>query len=40
MINKHLGFYEADNKQKANDIHIFTSNPKHKDLIESIIEGG
>ncbi len=39
MINKHLGFYEADNNQKSNDIHIFASNGKHKDLIESIIEG-
>jgi len=40
MINKHLGFYEADNNQKTSDIHIYTSSEKHKDLIESILEGG
>jgi len=39
MISKHLGFYEIDNEQKSNDIHIYTSNPKHKGLIEDIIEG-
>jgi phage terminase small subunit len=39
MISKHLGFYEIDNEQKSDDIHIYTSNPKHKGLIEDIIEG-
>lgn len=39
MINKHLGFYEADNKQKVNEITIFASNDKHKELIKGIIYG-
>lgn len=39
MINKHLGFYEADNKQKANEITIFASNEKHSKIIEGIISG-
>ena len=39
MINKHLGFYEKDNKQKANDIHIHAANEEHSILIQSIING-
>ena len=39
MINKHLGFYEIDNKQKTNEINIFTSNDKHKTIIEDILQG-
>lgn len=39
MINKHLGFYEVDNKQKAAVINITTSNDKHKELVESIMNG-
>lgn len=39
MLNKHLGFYEADNRQKSNEINIFASNEKHATLINSIING-
>lgn len=39
MINKHLGFYEIDNKQKANSIIISASNDEHKKIIENLIEG-
>lgn len=40
MINKHIGFYEVDNKQKATQILISASNEDHKSIIEGIIEGG
>ena len=39
MINKHLGFYEADNQQKATEINISTTNEKHMLLVENIING-
>lgn len=39
MINKHLGFYEADNKQKADEINIFTSNDGHAAIVNKILSG-
>jgi phage terminase small subunit len=39
MINKHIGFYEKDNSQKTNEIHIHTGKEEHKTLIETIIQG-
>lgn len=39
MINKHVGFYEIDNRQKASEIIVTASNEKHKALIEDIIAG-
>lgn len=39
MVNKHLGFYEADNKQKSNDINIFASNEKHMTIVSNILNG-
>jgi phage terminase small subunit len=39
MINKHVGFYEVDNQQKAAVINITTSNDKHKALVEGIMNG-
>ena len=39
MINKHIGFYEVDNRQKAAKINIVASNEKHKKLIEGILKG-
>lgn len=39
MLNKHIGFYEADNKQKTNDIHIHTTNEKHLTIVEKILNG-
>ena len=39
MINKHLGFYEVDNQQKASSIVISASNADHKAIIEGILEG-
>ena len=38
MINKHIGFYEADNKQKASEINVYASNEKHATLIQNILE--
>lgn len=38
-VNKHLGFYELDNTQKATEINIVATNEAHKDLIEGIING-
>lgn len=40
MINKHIGFYEVDNKQKAAVINITTSNDKHKSIVERLLKGG
>lgn len=39
MINKHVGFYEVDNKQKATVINITASNDAHKKLMDDIIKG-
>lgn len=39
MINKHIGFYEVDNKQKAAKIEITASNDKHAKMIEELING-
>ena len=39
MINKHVGFYEVDNKQKASIINITASNEKHKSIINNILKG-
>lgn len=39
MMNKHLGFYEADNQQKSDEINIFTSNDKHMTIVEKILNG-
>jgi len=39
MINRHIGFYEKDNLQKVPEITIITSNERHKDLINNILEG-
>lgn len=39
MINKHIGFYEVDNMQKASSIVISASNEDHKAIIEGILEG-
>lgn len=39
MMNKHLGFYEADNKQKASEINILASNEGHAKIINKIISG-
>lgn len=39
MVNKHIGFYEVDNKQKASVINITTSNDKHKAIVEGIMNG-
>ena len=39
MINKHVGFYEVDNQQKAAVINITTTNDKHKALVEGIMNG-
>ncbi len=38
MINRHVGFYEKDNSQKASEIHIHTGNEEHKILVENIIQ--
>lgn len=39
MINKHLGFYEADNKQKSNEINIYATKEEHLTLITTILNG-
>ena len=39
MINKHIGFYKADNAQKANEINIFAANEKHSTIITDILSG-
>ena len=39
MINKHVGFYEADNNQRTTTINITATNDKHKALIDNILEG-
>jgi phage terminase small subunit len=39
MMNKHLGFYEADNKQKATEINIHASNEKHMTIVSQILNG-
>lgn len=39
MINKHVGFYEKDNEQKASPINIHTTNDKHKSIVQDIIDG-
>lgn len=39
MINKHIGFYEVDNRQKAATVNITTTNEKHKSLVEDILNG-
>lgn len=39
MINKHVGFYEVDNNQKATIINITASNDKHKNIIDNILKG-
>ena len=38
-IAKHRGFYEVDNKQKAQVINITTTNDKHKGIVENILNG-
>ena len=38
MINKHIGFYEVDNRQKAAQINITTTNDEHKEIVEKIIK--
>ena len=39
MINKHIGFYEIDNAQKAATINITASNEADKMLIQNILDG-
>lgn len=39
MLNKHKGFYQVDNEQKAATINITTTNDKHKELVEGIMNG-
>lgn len=39
MINKHIGFYEVDNRQKAATVNITTSSDKHKVLVQDILNG-
>lgn len=39
MLNKHLGFYEADNIQKAPEINIFAKSEKHTTIIQDILNG-
>ena len=40
MINKHVGFYEVDNQQKATTINITTTNEAHKKIVDSIVNSG
>lgn len=37
MINRHIGFYEIDNKQKATAVNIVTKNEFQKNIIEGIL---
>lgn len=39
MINKHIGFYEVDNKQKAAVINITATNQKHADIMKKVMDG-
>lgn len=39
MVNKHIGFYEVDNKQKASVVNISVANDKHKGIVEGILNG-
>lgn len=39
MINKHVGFYEIDNRQRTTAINITTTNDTHRALVEGIING-
>lgn len=39
MINKHIGFYEKDNEQKATDINISVKGSKSKEIVKNILEG-
>ena len=39
MINKHVGFYEKDNEQKSNDIHIHTGKESHRILVQNLLSG-
>ena len=39
MINKHKGFYEVDNRQKASPIVIAASDQEAADMIKKIING-
>lgn len=39
MVNKHIGFYEVDNRQKAATVNITTSSDKHKVLVKDILNG-
>ena len=39
MINRHIGFYEIDNKQKSPEINIHTTNESHLKIVEKILSG-
>lgn len=39
MMNKHIGFYKADNEQKTPEINIHTKNENHLAIVEKILNG-
>lgn len=38
-INKHIGFYEVDNKQKASIVQVLTSSEAHTTIVQNILDG-